>query len=256
MCDKVDFVMAYSVARNLQYIRCIVYFESYRMPVKGEYSIIETLRIILKYLRDSELSLNTQSEIEQLIEIFEKSYKENEILKPEDIRTIKERIILWEDRIKNELNQRITMEVSTKGNLNYKKLLEGAQSFFSEDVWNTLSELSKKDLDAACKCLLTQSWTPAVMISLRASEGAIRKFYESVTGNESQEMAWKKILDILHKENINEILLGYLDYIREIRNEAEHPDRVFKPDEAERVFLQVVDIFSVINKELSQKAIK
>lgn len=143
------------------------------------------------------------------------------------------------------------IEVFTEGTLNFKKLLEGGISFFPVHVWNNLSEISKSDLDDACMCLLTKSWTPAVMVSLRASEDSIRKFCVFKTGSDPQRKGWKNLLDELSSiKDINKTLLGYLDYIREIRNTAEHPDKVFDQGEAERVFHQVVDMIITINKEL------
>lgn len=167
---------------------------------------------------------------------------------------ITENVKLWRDRIKNELAERKVVEVFTDGTLNFKKLLLGGKSFFPEDIWDTLSDISKSDLNDACNCLLTRSWTPAVMISLRASEDSIRKFYVFKTESDPQRKGWKNILDELSKiQDINKTLLGYLDYIREIRNTAEHPDEIFDQMEAERVFHQVVNMIIVINQELSPR---
>lgn len=147
------------------------------------------------------------------------------------------------------------IEVFTEGTLNSKKLLGGGGSFFPKDVWNMLSIIQKSDINDACNCLLTKSWTPSVMISLRAAEDSIRKFYEFKTGNDSKRKGWKNIIDELSNiASINKSLLGYLDYIREIRNTAEHPDEIFDQMEAERVFHQVVNLISVINQEFPKKS--
>ena len=250
-----DLQTAYFIGAKLQYIKRTPSLNAF---VKGDGFIIDNLMVILDYLKDCNLSPITQHEIGDIIERFDESYKEKEPLKREDVGMITEKVKLWDDRIKNELIERIMIEVFTEGTLNSKKLLSGGKSFFPEDVWNTLSNISKSDLNDACNCLLTKSWTPAVMISLRASEDSIRKFYNFKTGNDAQRKGWKNLLDELSNiKDINKTLLGYLNYIREIRNTAEHPDEVFDQMEAERVFHQVVNMIIVINQELSpKKAIK
>ena len=242
---------AYLIGETLQYITRTPSLKAY---VKGDGFIIDNLRVILYYLKEFSLSPITQREIEGMIKKFEDAYEEKNPLTDKDAEIITEKVKLWDDRIKNELAERIMIEVFTDGTLNFKKLLSGGKSFFPEDIWNTLSDISKSDLNDACNCLLTRSWTPAVMISLRASEDSIRKFYNFKTGKDPQKKGWKNILDELSKiQDINKTLLGYLDYIREIRNTAEHPDEVFDQMEAERVFHQVVNMIIVINQELSPR---
>ena len=246
-----DLLTAYFIGRKVQYIKRS---PSLNANVKGDSYIIDNLRWILDYLKECNLSPITQREIGSIIKRFDESYEEKEPLNNEDAEMITENVKLWGDRIENELIERRIIEVFTEGTLNSKKLLSGGKSFFPGDVWKTLSDISKSDLDDACNCLLTKSWTPAVMISLRASEDSIRKFYNFKTGNDAQRKGWKNILDELSNiKDINKTLLGYLDYIREIRNTAEHPDEVFDQMEAERVFHQVVNMIIVINQELSPK---
>ena len=246
-----DLQAVYRIGSKVQYIKRA---PSLNVSVKGESLILDNLGLILDYLKECNLSPVTQREIESIIKKFEESYKENELLNDKDEEMIIEKVKLWDDRIRNELFERVMIEVFTEGTLNSKKLLSGGKSFFPGDVWKTLSDISKSDLDDACNCLLTKSWTPAVMISLRASEDSIRKFYNFKTGNDAQRKGWKNILDELSNiKDINKTLLGYLNYIREIRNTAEHPDEVFDQMEAERVFHQVVNMIIVINQELSPK---
>lgn len=242
---------AYIMGERLQYIERTPALNAY---VKGEHFMLDNLIVMLYDLKEFNLSPITQNEIEGMIKKFEDAYEEEKTLTPEDAKKITENVKLWRDRIKNELAERKVVEVFTDGTLNFKKLLLGGKSFFPEDIWDTLSDISKSDLNDACNCLLTRSWTPAVMISLRASEDSIRKFYVFKTESDPQRKGWKNILDELSKiQDINKTLLGYLDYIREIRNTAEHPDEIFDQMEAERVFHQVVNMIIVINQELSPR---
>jgi len=170
-----DLQQAYFIGWRLQYIKRTPSFSN--LYVKGDKLIIDNLRWMLRDLKEVNLSPITQNEIEGMIKKFEEIYEEEKLLTPEDAEIITEKVKLWHDRINNELAERIAVEVFTDGTLNFKKLLSGGKSFFPEDIWDTLSGISKSDLNDACNCLLTRSWTPAVMISLRASEDSIRKFY-------------------------------------------------------------------------------
>ncbi|MCX9026173.1 MAG: hypothetical protein OIN85_08785 [Candidatus Methanoperedens sp.] len=232
---------------KLQYIKRTPMLNA---SVKGDNHILDNLKALLDDLKASNLSRPTQKDLEVIIKNFE-LYEEKQALKPKDGEMIVEKVKLWVDRITNELSERKMIEVYTDGTLNFKKLLEGGSSFFEKDVWDMLSPIQQSDINDACNCLLTKSWTPSVMISLRAAEDSIRNFYKYKTGNDSQNKGWKSLLDELSKiKDINKSLLGYLDYVRDIRNTAEHPDEIFAQMEAERVFHQVVNMITVICQEL------
>ncbi len=243
-----DLELLYQLGSKLQYIkRC----KSIKPWVKEEGFLLYNLNQLNYILEKLNLSPVTQTEIKKLVERLDKSYDEKQELKSEDEDSIVESVKLWDDRIKNELDERVTIEVFTEGTLNYKKVIQGGKSFFPEEVWTGLSKISKSDLNDTCNCLLTKSWTPAVMISLRASEDCIRHLFKFKTGNDSGTLGWKKILDNLEKiPDINKTLIGYLHYIREMRNTAEHPEEIFDQMEAERVFHLVVNMIIVIHKEL------
>lgn len=246
-----DLLTACSMGLNLEYLRMITSFK-FDVYVKGERFIIDCLKWTLHDLSKNELSEVTQIEIKEFIKKLDESYGENQTLKDEDAVNLNDRIIIWSDRIQNELKERKIIEVFTDGMLNPKQLLSGGKSFFPNDVWDSLSEISMSDLNDACLCLLTQSWTPAVMISLRASEDSIRKLYEIKTGMEVKRKGWNTIIKELKEvKGIDPYLLNYLDYVREIRNTAEHPDKIFDQMEAERLFHLVVNIIIEVNKELN-----
>lgn len=224
----------------------------YTLPqVNGENLIIHNLRRIQNILKAHNISTITQNEIETEIKLLDESYTEKQCISKKDAKYLNEIVIRWSFRIQAELNERIIIEIFTEGTLNFKKLLDGGRSFFQNDVWDTLSKISKSDLNDACLCLLTKSWTPAVMISLRASEDSIRNLYKIKTGKDINKKGWGRIIqELKESKEIDPRLLNYLDYVKEIRNTAEHPDKIFDQMEAERVFHQVVDMIIVINQEL------
>jgi len=90
-----------------------------------------------------------------------------------------------------------------------------------------------------------------VIISLRAAEDTIRSYYKSKTGKDPLKLNWKSILNELsNMPKINKALIGYFDYIRDLRNTAAHPDKIFDQVEAEGVFHKVVDMIYIISQEI------
>ena len=243
--------LIYFLGSKLQYLKRYSFIRPY---VKGDGLLLENMQLLVYYLEELRLSPVSCSDLKKMIDRFDESYAENQELSSDDEESLIESIKLWNDRIKNELSARVVIEVFTDGSLNYDKIILGAKHFFPESVWSDLSAISKSDLNDACNCLLTRSWTPAVMIALRSSEDCIRHFYKSKTGANPGTLGWKKILDRLKDiPDINKTLIGYFDYIRDMRNTAEHPDEIFDQMEAERVFHQVVNMIVVIYKELAVK---
>lgn len=114
-----------------------------------------------------------------------------------------------------------------------------------------ISIVAKNDLENAVRCIYHGIPTAAAMVALRASEDAVRKFYEFRTHANPGSDDWKKILNkLLEQEDVRKTLIGHLDYVREKRNEAEHPDKIFDQAEAENTFLTVTNLITEIYREI------
>ncbi len=132
------------------------------------------------------------------------------------------------DELENELKQKES-ELSQLRNmspgassLSREALAQGLWRFLEWEVINRLSEGAKKDLEDAVKCLYHGIATPAVMVSLRASEDVVRRYYIFKADNSKQNMTWDGMLKELSKlSEVKQTLLGNLDYIREKRNLAD-----------------------------------
>lgn len=88
--------------------------------------------------------------------------------------------------------------------------------------------------------------TPAVMIILRGVEGALRVFYEKKTGKKAilpdgKFKNWGTMLAELDSSLNDTELKDNLRYLNERRNEAEHPDKRFTSEVAERTLIKAVD---------------
>jgi hypothetical protein len=60
-------------------------------------------------------------------------------------------------------------------------------------------------------------------------------------------LTWAEIIDELHKNSkVKKSFIGYLDYIRDRRNEAQHPDKRFSQEEGEQILLHVKSLMEAI----------
>lgn len=127
----------------------------------------------------------------------------------------------------------------------------GVDYFIGYALVAKVSATARNDLENAIRCLNCGIATAAAMVSLRASEDAVRKYYELKFGENAGRLSWKEILDrLVGRSDVDKTLLGHLDYIRSKRNEAEHPEKIFKQDEAENTFLTVVNAVKEIYSQM------
>jgi len=210
----------------------------------------------LVFLRKLLLKLSTQSdtiqEIDEITDTFfnllkncvESNIKEATIkMKDKLIKMVP----IWQDRIERELSNIRVVRLFDGTALNPEKLINGAKSFFSEEIWNLMKGIEKADLDDGCRCISLQAWTPASMITMRAVESVLRSYYQKITGNDPEGKTWGGILgELQNTKSTDKTLIGYLDYLREIRNKLQHPDARFDQFEAEAMFHQAIHIVNIL----------
>lgn len=149
-------------------------------------------------------------------------------------------------------NKLITISPPTH-HISKEALTKGLSHFVGYEVANQLSEVAKNDLESAMRCIMHGIPTPAAMVSLRASEETIRRYYQYKFGHDPGDLTWAQILEKLDGlKDIDKTLLGNLHYIRKKRNEAEHPKKIFNEDEAEHVFEYVINVIKEIYGEILQ----
>ena len=177
-----------------------------------------------------------------------------------------EHISRIESVLTKELENKIYLEVDTSGILNYPELLEnGISNLFSKkQVVKKLPRIIKNDLNEAIRTLACNAPTASVMVSLRAVEAALRELCKKLTGKECRS-GWKNTLDKVERElkkrNLeSKNLEGYLDHFRIVRNEADHPERVFNKNEAEKILVNSVyaieEIYKYNPKDINLKFVK
>lgn len=122
-------------------------------------------------------------------------------------------------------------------------------TFFPENIWKKMTDIEKSDFSDASKCLLSGIATPTVMVTLRAAEAVIKNYYESATGKKARKMKLEEVIDNLvpiAAKSGEKKIGGYLHYIRDKRNEAQHPNKVFSFEEAVQTFFQVIGMVSAV----------
>jgi hypothetical protein len=78
------------------------------------------------------------------------------------------------------------------------------------------------------------------MILLRVAENLVRQYYTKITSKDAKEAHWNEMLRELSEQlAVKKPLIGLLDYLRDKRNEAQHPDKRFGQSEAEQILLNV-----------------
>lgn len=253
-------MIVFYLGRNLEYL-CMVQADSKVVYDDGLIEkdnfgfILFVLKQLEAILRRSGLVEMQQSELTTLIHDFEAKYAKPEPPPLDEIdRTRLTRLTGRIEAVVTEtLAQRNFAELTPlEGILDYKKLLsEGAKGLLAESG-KEAPPITIHDLDEAIKCLSYGAPTASVMIGLRAVESMVRELHHSVTGRRSTK-AWADLLDEVDKDLKNRgeqppLLFGYLDYIRDVRNKADHPDKVFTSREAEQIFMHVIYTIQEIQK--------
>ncbi len=79
------------------------------------------------------------------------------------------------------------------------------------------------------------------------AEHEVRYLYKRLIGKDASSKSWGDLLEELEKTGkLDRPLLGYLDYLRDKRNEAEHPDKRFAQEESERILLQIKGLLAEV----------
>ena len=200
----------------------------YKSPFSSNLqSQLESLKEFITELSEQS---DTLTEIDDIIAIITDAFiTEGSNVVREEIDKIKDRIVkaifVWQDRFRRELAHIHVIRLLNEGNLNPDKLSKGARSFINAKIWKKMDKIEREDLDDGCRCLSIQAWTPASMITMRVVESVLRAYYQKITALDPKGKMWSNILNELRTAKSTEkTLIGYLDYLREIRNKLQHPD--------------------------------
>ena len=218
-----------------------------RTKVKGKQGLLANLKNVTKHIEYLDFAIET-TQLHQWIDKLTQ-YRGTRLLTKDDSAELRETIKCWRVLVEKELFDKPIIEVSAR-NLQPKDIAAGPMSFVKPEIWRRLSRIARSGLSDATKCLATGAHTAAAMVCFRVTEDIVRRYFKFKTGKKPPK-SWKELLDILSKrQNIRHSLIGHLNYLRDRRNEAEHPERTFHQEEAERIFMAVIDLAHEIYSEI------
>lgn len=186
------------------------------------------------------------------------SQRGNKQIDLEDAKALADLITTISALFYNLLRERDFYEIKIAiGRLDYKRLLNGGANILFDDQV-LLNELSREnivigDINDAIFCIANNKPTPAVMLSLRAVEGMLRHIYKRIKNKSPEGMTW----DPIQKEIMSAIMStggrvkeidGYLNYLKDRRDDAAHPTKRFTLTEAEDTIMQAQRAISELNK--------
>lgn len=216
--------------------------------------LIETFRNIMLIDESYNLNLDIEEILQPIIKQLKKKYssKKSKLQTSDAIKLLQ--IV---EQIENGINTVLLLSPSIRYNLEgilnyYSIIANGSRNLFDDDIWKKMPKTLKNDISEGIECLTLYRWTPAAVVSLRGAEAAVRNYYKHKTGKTIKKgMNWSEIINELNEiPDINKRLVGYLDFVREKRNEALHPGKQYKQREAERIVLDVVSFINLLYKEI------
>ena len=217
--------------------------------VYGDNFVISALKEMRNTLEKYKISIHSQKSIKQFEDNLQNDYLEekNPQIKSSDAEVLRDYSRIWSDRISVELANTVVFRAFTDGRLNANKLCEGAKSFFQLKIWRKFSKIIKDDFEESAKCLLTQSWTASGLMSMRALESGVRKYYTDITNISGDDKTYGQMTGELRKNpNADSRLIGYLDYLKDIRNDLAHPNIRINQFEAEQAFQHTIQILTIV----------
>lgn len=218
--------------------------------VKGENYILEVLKRqfpIIEDISNTFESIKTVKEaINRWIIYLEQRYSDKWqplgppiLLQIEDAKKLQKEVRSWKSII--------LKAYATPGTEYIKQY--SLKELFTEDILSTIDDFTKDDLNDALKCILHLIPTPAAIISLRAVERIIRNLYSKLMCKSPSYRDWKDLLvELEQAKKLKDTLIGYIQYLRDKRNEAAHPDKRFTQEESERILLYIKGSLEEIQK--------
>lgn len=255
---------------QLEHLRTLVDSTDEDMPEK---------RYILRLLANIDTAVTkyyqggTVSEmIKQQVEQINSSDSLDESINSDQAEQLKKQVTSWIHLLARDLGEEKRIPASESGILDIDTLTERPSELFHQEVWEWLDERPRQDIKEACRSVAVDCATASVMLSLRAVEHCLRKWYEQE--NESLDAAWGMVLDQLMEEYAednkkNDTVLTQLSdlppvlttlyYLKEKRNEVNHPEESPTPREARRTLLiissTITEIYEVLREEDKDESI-
>lgn len=223
--------------------------------------IYDVLNILHTELAESPNNFTAQPLINQRIREYRDKYdldsldesSEAIILSEEDEEQTREDAKTWVTLMTRDLSDQTRISVPEHGLFNAKKAMEHPKSLFqNQNIWSSLPEDIKRDLEEACRSLATGCPTGAVFLSLRAVEQYLHDWYREETGRQIEDRTFGQVLGELDDQYGDEDaprVLDHLNFLVDRRNEVAHAEEAPDIGEAENtIFLTRTTISNISEK--------
>lgn len=264
----ISLVDVFELGHKLQFLRSAGFFpENTQIGKREEKQVLGTLTQIENILREREFETTVTGRVASFRNHIEGKYDESDdVLEAKDASTLFRNAETWIHLLKQDLQRERQIPASDIGILDVNRLIENPEGIFDEQVWNWLDDGPREDIKEACKALVVGCSTASVMLSLRAVEHCLRSWYEKE--NSPIEAGWGQVLDRMMEEYAsedarNDTMLSQLShlppvmsnlvYLKDKRNEVNHPDKSPDVFEAQRTLMVVVSTITDIHDEISEE---
>lgn len=215
---------------------------------------ITALNEIANILTIKEFGMDVAEQIEDEASKLSEHHEPEEVVAESDLLSLNEKVELYQNLLSSKLDSEKRLPISSRGLFDVEKAMERPQDLFEKEVWDWIPKLPKNDIEEACRCLAIESATASTILSLRAVEDCLRRWYEQEEGGEISKTAWGGVLqeleDIYDERDERPAVLTNLDYLRMKRNEVNHPDKSPSWSEAEATLYIVRNTISEIYRQI------
>lgn len=216
--------------------------------VKGEGGVLYNLWSFFSMLDELGLPVTkrlAESELARLYDALHE-YRDAQRLSLEHATTLKAGIKTVRTTLDAE-RQGIGAYTPIPKRLDLAKLLDNVQELFAPTVFDALPEPARYDLNEAGKCIAFERPTAAAFHILRAPEGVLRFYYQTMVRQKRvSSLNWGPIGTDLRKRNRTKpysVLNNHLDNIRDsFRNPTQHPDAQYDIQEVQDLWSLCVDV--------------
>lgn len=218
---------------------------------KGSSGILSSLKLCLEninnnYQNDDPKISVISDELKDRIKFLNKNYSIKskwlgvpETLRDEDVTSLSKDIGKWIDKLFKISGSQIVLETKK----NAKKI--------SPALTKGLNKSSKEDLNEAFQAMDYGLFTAAYMLFFRVAENEIIRLYQKVTKTKPTNLPWGNMLEDLRKYHYNKLnhnIRNIAYYLKNKRNEAQHPGKRFTENDCEKIYIYLSDLKIEIDK--------
>ena len=165
--------------------------------------------------------------------------KRDSVIKGDDKRDLLIKAEYWYNLVQNLFGKCLFSTLSE----------DSIAKLFPKELTDQIGDNSSNDLRDAEWCLIYSLPTPAAMILFRTAEGELRKYVQKVAG-EPCNIWYKDLKKLEQSDKADRSIKKEFDWLKDKRNEAEHPDKIYTQDEAEEILHRLSGLLkSIYRKE-------